>query len=348
SKDKLIKEFQKQKQNEHDRTSLILTEEDKSTPYKIVTIRLDSITINGFRYSYHRVFIQCLDSKDYYKTGWILQQDINFCMICNTSFQSFFTTVTRHHCRVCGNIICSTCSNYTATVRCIEELGKVRICRFCYFEQDLLDSYNSLLDGTPIQGRNGSFTEYIAISNNISLPRESTVSDVLVQKEKEKIAMMERCLLEKEISELTLQFDDYDNADEEEHHHQQGHHPKDDQLEENIFLSKVILRDYGQLSIKQIQPHYILKIYSKYYNPINTPNTRSKHCIYVNICSCEDVPYAPKPISMREINSSIDNDDHEHEDLFAPDSIPVTNTKSPLPSATKASSSIEVFSIVFG
>jgi len=51
----------------------------------------------------------------YYKLGWILDDDIDNCMICNYLFQknnfNFIFKSDKHHCRACGNIICSSCSS---------------------------------------------------------------------------------------------------------------------------------------------------------------------------------------------------------------------------------------------
>ncbi len=334
SKEKLLQRFQKQRQYE---------KPEDSTSDKIVAIRLDSITIDGFQYFYHRILVQCVDSKDYYKTGWILQRDINFCMICKISFKSALSVSNRHHCRACGNIVCSRCSNYTAIISSLQELGKVRVCRLCYFEQDIVDAHNSLLDGTPIQGRNGSFTEYIAMSKELGRPKQSTVSNVLLQKEKEKIAIMEKCLLERQISDLTLQFDDYSSLGETSETNTKELLDNSEKVEENSYFPRLHLRDYGQLSIKQINPHYVLRIFSKQFNPVNTPNTQSKHSIFINICSCESIPVAPKPTSPKSPTTLSDKSINT---IKSSTSEAVVNPKSPLPSPVN--DLVETFCIIFG
>ena len=53
-----------------------------------------------------RVFIRGPDSGDYETCGWIVSQCIATCMICKKTLQTMFTNDS-HHCRACGNIICS-------------------------------------------------------------------------------------------------------------------------------------------------------------------------------------------------------------------------------------------------
>ena len=53
-----------------------------------------------------RVFIRGPDSGDYETCGWIVSQCITTCMICKKPLQTMFTNDS-HHCRACGNIICS-------------------------------------------------------------------------------------------------------------------------------------------------------------------------------------------------------------------------------------------------
>lgn len=65
--------------------------------------------------------------------GWILDQDIDQCMICYTPF-SFFNY--RHHCRSCGEIVCHSCSPSEVIIEEFAELGPQRVCHCCYWGQD--------------------------------------------------------------------------------------------------------------------------------------------------------------------------------------------------------------------
>mgnify|MGYP003385853508 CR=1 FL=1 len=65
--------------------------------------------------------------------GWVLDQDIDQCMICYEPF-SFFQH--RHHCRSCGAIVCSTCSPSTVVIEEFAAVGPQRVCHCCYWGQD--------------------------------------------------------------------------------------------------------------------------------------------------------------------------------------------------------------------
>ena len=65
-------------------------------------------------------------STDMNDAKWIPDQQIAFCMICDTEF-SFL--VRKHHCRECGYVACDPCSTKRLNVRGFE--GLVRICDTC-------------------------------------------------------------------------------------------------------------------------------------------------------------------------------------------------------------------------
>ena len=72
--------------------------------------------------------------------GWILNEDMNYCMICATEF-SFFNG--RHHCRACGNIICGTCSPQFIVIHELSQFGKQRVCNQCYWGQEIVYMSNN-------------------------------------------------------------------------------------------------------------------------------------------------------------------------------------------------------------
>lgn len=65
--------------------------------------------------------------------GWIINDDINICMVCNIPF-GFFRW--KHHCRCCGNIVCDSCSPFCVSIVELDELGEVRVCTQCYWGQE--------------------------------------------------------------------------------------------------------------------------------------------------------------------------------------------------------------------
>ncbi len=50
-------------------------------------------------------------------------------MECNSEF-GFFNR--KHHCRACGNVICSTCSPYKANIPTLDESNGSRVCVNCF------------------------------------------------------------------------------------------------------------------------------------------------------------------------------------------------------------------------
>ncbi len=96
--------------------------------------------------SYHRVFITRNNNTSLYEeeVGWVINEDITRCMICQFLFnQSLLGTNGKHHCRACGNIICSPCSSDTAIVAGLSEAIEVRVCRVCYWGQIPVQRMNS-------------------------------------------------------------------------------------------------------------------------------------------------------------------------------------------------------------
>lgn len=62
--------------------------------------------------------------------GWVCQSNINNCMVCNISFSRFKR---RHHCRSCGDLICSSCS-ILRTINDYFVKLPVRVCRTCHIK----------------------------------------------------------------------------------------------------------------------------------------------------------------------------------------------------------------------
>ena len=73
--------------------------------------------------------LKCVD----YKTGWVKDSDASECQLCDNAFSLFKR---RHHCRICGKCICSSCSNQhngnvkLTQIKDIEPNGS-RICNRC-------------------------------------------------------------------------------------------------------------------------------------------------------------------------------------------------------------------------
>ncbi|KAL1462413.1 hypothetical protein WDU94_014247 [Cyamophila willieti] len=50
------------------------------------------------------------------------------CQLCTSVFT---VTFRRHHCRACGKVVCSPCSNYEAPLQC-KKFRSVRVCKECF------------------------------------------------------------------------------------------------------------------------------------------------------------------------------------------------------------------------
>ena len=64
-----------------------------------------------------------------YRVGWVLDCDLNLCMVC---FNYFNFLRRKHHCRSCGSLVCAKCSPYLTAVPNIEEEGGSRVCVNCF------------------------------------------------------------------------------------------------------------------------------------------------------------------------------------------------------------------------
>jgi hypothetical protein len=76
------------------------------------------------------------------KVRWINDEDVNACMNCNDAF-GFFNR--KHHCRSCGNVLCSKCSSKEAYVPQVRARG--RVCTFCFDNLKQMASMNASMKG---------------------------------------------------------------------------------------------------------------------------------------------------------------------------------------------------------
>ena len=59
---------------------------------------------------------------------WIPDQRVSMCQLCGLQFS---LVVRRHHCRACGKVLCSACSNNKAPIK-YRQFEPVRVCHLCY------------------------------------------------------------------------------------------------------------------------------------------------------------------------------------------------------------------------
>ena len=106
---------------------------EEGLPVKAV-LRRDIFHLNGRKIQIRRVYLQFNFIRMYHpkRGGWVLDSDVPICMICHTFF-TFFSR--KHHCRLCGNIVCSYCSDSEVAIKDCPEVGRVRVCSNCYYFQ---------------------------------------------------------------------------------------------------------------------------------------------------------------------------------------------------------------------
>ena len=75
-----------------------------------------------------RVLIKTHDSTSLASVGWVVNENINHCLDC---LQEFTRLARKHHCRACGNLVCSECSTRFAVLRGFSSLRQQRVCNQC-------------------------------------------------------------------------------------------------------------------------------------------------------------------------------------------------------------------------
>eukprot|EP01038_Epipyxis_sp_PR26KG_P009433 gene9433-12712_t len=98
-------------------------------PYAYITALRTDINNNGVLAT--RIFIETIDSGCFTSLGWILACQVNNCMSCAKKLSW------KHHCRACGDVICTQCCSHELVVKEQEDLGELKVCNRCYEEQTL-------------------------------------------------------------------------------------------------------------------------------------------------------------------------------------------------------------------
>ncbi|RYY82386.1 hypothetical protein EON63_13450, partial [archaeon] len=105
----------------------------------VIAVRFEYVTIKGRRRKCHRVFVLAADSGECVKVGWVLNDDMDCCMVChNLFYDGMISSSGKHHCRACGNLVCSACSDNHVVVCELMTLGAVRVCNQCFFGQEIV------------------------------------------------------------------------------------------------------------------------------------------------------------------------------------------------------------------
>jgi hypothetical protein len=105
-------------------------------PQASCLFRQEKIMINGKRKLIRRVFISDPHCADYRHIGWVLYCDIHCCMICSRAFMRIVGKRQKHHCKICGNIVCRDCLTGMVRIKEIASFGYVEACSNCFWGQD--------------------------------------------------------------------------------------------------------------------------------------------------------------------------------------------------------------------
>lgn len=94
----------------------------------ITSLRRDHATVADEMVNITRVFVLTEDSTSYAGVGWVVSSEVRNCMRCTATFGIFNP---RHHCRACGDVVCSLCLPHRAQVVDIMEMGPLKVCTNC-------------------------------------------------------------------------------------------------------------------------------------------------------------------------------------------------------------------------
>lgn len=98
------------------------------------------------------------------KDNWIADDETSHCMCCKR--QKFSLLTRRHHCRRCGRVVCSSCSDHRAEIGGIYSNLMVRVCMECYQQIDVVKKRSE--DKTVDKSRTSDATTEWKLTGDIS------------------------------------------------------------------------------------------------------------------------------------------------------------------------------------
>jgi hypothetical protein len=106
--------------------------ERETCPERVLFYEEETMFAAGQQRKLKRLYVRKPNEK-HVGVGWVINEDINICMICARQFGFFLY---RHHCRSCGNLVCDPCSPHLLVLEELSETGPQRVCIQCYWGQD--------------------------------------------------------------------------------------------------------------------------------------------------------------------------------------------------------------------
>lgn len=88
----------------------------------------EEVNIHNEKKVLQKVALHDKENANNYAVGWVIDSAMKICMVCFAPF-SFFSR--RHHCRVCGNLVCDKCSTLRIKIAALSEPNGSRYCQSC-------------------------------------------------------------------------------------------------------------------------------------------------------------------------------------------------------------------------
>jgi hypothetical protein len=267
--------------------------------YAIVDIRRDTTRLHGGQLDIHRLFICSRDSREYVNVGWILSQEIPSCMICAVEF-SWMQGIEKHHCRACGNVICENCSPNEAVVDRILSCGAVRVCNFCSFGQSpVVASFNKQFGESVLIVEDVKEDQFVSREEkhlSSSLSSSLSVDNSATDKGSSSL------IASKSVKAVLTETNDESQLRATALHSLES------------IKDSIRLKDYpGSIELQEATPVYLMKVYytipsyeadqnihrslSRRYSSV--ANSRSHSFLYINLCSCDSIPYRTVPTTKK-------------------------------------------------
>lgn len=101
---------------------------ERGKPF-ILAVRESNITLNGSLIDLQRVFVKVKGASVLCSVGWVLDKNLTMCMQC---CRSFSMSKGKHHCRACGDLLCSHCCFRKTFINGAELLGRFLVCTKCF------------------------------------------------------------------------------------------------------------------------------------------------------------------------------------------------------------------------
>lgn len=114
-----------------------LKSELKHPDGNLIDIRECEVRLGDHRFVMLRCFVNAKDSGVFVNVGWVINDNMDQCLLCR-SFFGFFNR--KHHCRACGTLVCRSCSPHNAHIITMEQYGMMKVCKECYRGQ-VRDTY---------------------------------------------------------------------------------------------------------------------------------------------------------------------------------------------------------------